>query len=352
MLIILAIIFLSGLLTGSGSTETLRFVFISDSRGTTDGNPINTTVLQDLNSQILKLSPRPSFVFFGGDQALWGMKYDGYIYNFQAFKTAMQPITQATPPIKLYMAIGNHEMYQLENNGTSGNTMWLASQQQYQQAFPNDPTAPGINSPSGYEGLAYSFTSPGGDCFFAVLDPYYMPPGTPSKPGDKYGSINDIQLNWLTTQINQTQAAHKFLFAHVPAYKVTYADLQPSYMNLFTLLNNNHFNIYFAGHEHLFSRKTIDQAIGNERNPPDPRSNKVVQVINGGGGAPEDSDPLLVDGVARHVHRGAYYYTVVDVVNKQVLVHTYGGQNGSYSLVDAFTNPQDIGPVYRLLLIN
>ena len=46
-----------------------RFVFLADSRGNSTSDLINTTVLTAINNQILALSPRPSFVIFGGDQA-------------------------------------------------------------------------------------------------------------------------------------------------------------------------------------------------------------------------------------------------------------------------------------------
>ena len=54
--------------------ETLRFVFLADSRGDSMGYPVDTTALKPIINQIAKLSPPPSFVMFGGD-----MSYRGYM---------------------------------------------------------------------------------------------------------------------------------------------------------------------------------------------------------------------------------------------------------------------------------
>ena len=66
------------------NSEKLRFVWLADSRGEALPTPINTEVLNVIISQISTLSPKPSFVIFGGDGA-----YRGYVkpsYTFQAFK--------------------------------------------------------------------------------------------------------------------------------------------------------------------------------------------------------------------------------------------------------------------------
>jgi len=52
----------------SGFCETLRFVFLADSRGDSLTEPINTPVLNAIIAQIKALSPQPAFVVFGGDR--------------------------------------------------------------------------------------------------------------------------------------------------------------------------------------------------------------------------------------------------------------------------------------------
>jgi hypothetical protein len=81
------------LLPGLAYGETLRFVFLADSRGDAPNDLINTPVLNAINTQILALSPRPSLVIFNGDMASRGC-IDG-AFNFQAWKDVMKPLTDA-----------------------------------------------------------------------------------------------------------------------------------------------------------------------------------------------------------------------------------------------------------------
>ena len=176
--------------------ETLRFVFLADSRGGSLTEPINTPVLNAIISQIKALSPQPAFVVFGGD-----MTYRGRIngnYTFQSWKDLFTPLT--TAGIALYTAIGNHELY----NQHSDLGFFLANQQQYQQVFAENPD----NGPPGYEHLVYSFTSPGGDAFFAVLDPYYLTANDPSP--SLCGSIDSTQLTWLEKKVAQTNPTTQY----------------------------------------------------------------------------------------------------------------------------------------------
>ena len=237
---------------------------MGDSRNGT----INTSALKDLNSQILALSPKPSCVFFGGDMARWGINSDG-TDNFQTFRNNMQSLGAAG--ITVYYMAGNHELYQEADYDT---TMYRANQLRYQQVFNDMPS----NGPAGYQSLVYSLTSPGGSCFFAVLYPYYMNNSTPSMPDNETGTIDATQYAWLSQQIAQTNATYKFLFVHVPTYKMTSNSVDSSYLNLWSLLDSNKFTIYGAGHEHLYSRRTIDGTINPNA------QNNVVQLVCGDSG--------------------------------------------------------------------
>ena len=164
---VVAAIFSIAILPRSGSCENLRFVFLADSRGDSHSDPINTPVLQAIIHAISTLPGLSSFVVFGGDMAYRG-RIDGFDpsddnYTFQTWKKLFKPLTDNGTI--LYATIGNHELY----NEHAGEFI-LENQQEFQQVFTDNPT----NGPPGYERLAYSFTSPGGDAFFAVLDPYYL----------------------------------------------------------------------------------------------------------------------------------------------------------------------------------
>jgi Calcineurin-like phosphoesterase len=358
VLCVAAALFATVLLPVSGHCENLRFVFLADSPiGNPPPNPqptdlINTAVLTPIINQILALSPRPSFVVFGGDQATSGC-YQG-TYTFEAFKSVMAPLTDAG--IALYTALGNRELF---NPATpTDDTFYLANQTAYQAAFSSNPAngPPSGHAPS-YEHLVYSFESPGGDAFFAVLDPYYLTADVPNP--NLAGTFDDTQLNWLAAQVAQTKATHKFLFNHAPYYYVADGEgggPDITYTKLWSILDNNHFNACFCAHIHLYSRKTIDSTIlpNPQLTPPVQWHNNVVQVINGGAGAPLDTNPPYPPTVDNpdlwHISQTAdtYYFTVVDINGSQVTAHSYGGNTGAYTIFDTF--PSAVPAVNSLLL--
>jgi len=324
---------------GNGpKSETLRFVFLADSRSASYGgdpvvpeNFINTPVLNAIVTQILALSPRPAFVVFGGDMAYRGHYQHSAtsFYTFQAFKNVMAPLTDAGIPV--YTTMGNHELYD-----THAGTFVLANQTEVQAVFSDNPS----NGPPSYERLVYSFTSSGGDAFFAVLDPYYITADTPVT--DLNGNIDDTQLNWLATQVAQTTATHKFLFIHTPYYYVSGTTGNASFTSLWTILDNDQFDFYACGHSHLYSRKAVDSTI-------DPRwKNNVVQLITGTCGAVLD-DTVYAKDSSWHVFDASnapntYYFSVVDINGAQTTVNSYGGSTGAYSIIDTFTIQKNTSP--------
>lgn len=333
----------SGSNSGVRVGESLRFVFLADSRGETLANPINTPVLNAIIAQIKALSPKPAFVVFGGDMA-----YRGYIepaYTFQTWKDLFAPLTSAG--ITLYTAIGNHELY----HEHSAEGFFLKNQEEYQKEFAENPG----NGPSGYERLVYSFSSPGGDAFFAVLDPYYLTKdNTDPNLG---GTIDDTQLKWLTAQIAQTNATHKFLLIHTPYYYVSADPAEPSSVNdtftkLWTLLDDNRFDFYACGHSHLYSRKTIDSSI-----PPNPQTvppthpwqNNVVQLLNGTCGAGVDRTEFTPEYKALwNIANDAdtHYFSVMDISGNLLTVNSYKGNTGAYEVFDSFTVVKDRSAAY------
>ena len=319
---------------GTGVTdESLRFVFLADSRGDSLDHPVNDTVLTAIINQIAALSPKPSFVIFGGD-----MSYRGWIhgsYTFQAWKDLFAPLGSGIP---LYAAIGNHELY----HEHSSYGFLLVNQQAFQSAFSENPA----NGPAGYEHLTYSFTSVRGNSFFAVLDPYFLNQDTVHE--GLGGNIDSTQMSWLKAQVAQTNATHKFLFIHTPYYYVFDDPEEPSaanqsYTTLWAFLDANKFDFYACGHSHLFSRKTIDSTVlaNPQTTPPTPKwRNNVVQLLNGTCGAGPSTgtiDPTIKTSWNVHNDAKTYYFSVVDISGSTVTVNSYSGYTGTYSVFDTFT---------------
>jgi 3',5'-cyclic AMP phosphodiesterase CpdA len=332
VLFLVAAIFSVAILPKSGSCEKLRFVFLADSRGDNETIPINP-VLQTIIEKINHLNPRPAFVVFGGDMA-----FRGFIHKrnmLQEWKDLFQPLTDNGTI--LYAAIGNHELYREDSKG-----FIIENQQAFQQIFTDNPT----NGPPGYERLAYSFLSPGGDAFFAALDPYFLTDN--ETPGHLGGNVTSAQLDWLADQVAQTKAAHRFLFIHTPYYYVTGQDpdenstSNDSHTKLWYLLDQNRFDFLACGHQHLYSRKTIDSSI--LPNPPLPGpivwKNNVVQLLNGTCGAhPDNSTAYIVDPTLWHVSNPpeTYYFSVVDIDGHKATVTSYKTDNGDFTVFDTFT---------------
>jgi hypothetical protein len=345
VLCLVAALFSAALLPAAGYCENLRFVFMADSRGDYGTPIINTAVLDAINTKILSFSQRPSFVIYGGDQAYRGC-IDGD-YTFEAFKTAMQRLTEAG--ITLYTAMGNHELY--VKGATDDQGFVLANQIAFQAVFVSNPK----NGPPGYEHLVYSFESPQHDAFFAVLDPYFLTADVSSPNLD--GTIDAPQLTWLASQLAQTKATHKFVFSHAPyyyIYKLSTGGM--SYTNLWHLLDQNRVDIFFCGHTHLFSRKNIDSSIAPDpqRTPPVTWNANVFQVITGTCGAPANGGSIPPERAQWNVHNQAdtYYFSVVDINGSNVKVTTYGGNTGDYSIIDTFSVDRGFYPWNYLLLLD
>jgi len=333
---LVAAILSASLPTASGHCETLRFVFMADGRGDSLDDLINTTALNAINSQILALSPRPSFVIYGGDSVYRG--YSGGAYNFQKFKDAMQSLTDAG--IKLYTVMGNHELYREETPGFS-----LANQEEFQNQFTDNPG----NGPDGYKRLVYSFESPGGDAFFAIGDCYYLIADDPNPAlnlegdGSLYGQFDDNQLTWLANRAAQTKATHKFFFVHAPYYQITGSQSyqNTSFTQLWSILDKNRFDIFCCGHVHLYSRKTINSSIAPAPQliPPVQWEQNVTQLLTGTCGADVDNGtPLVVNRKQWHVFNddATYYFSVVDINGNYVKVASYGGESSPYQVIDHF----------------
>ncbi|MCX5890594.1 MAG: metallophosphoesterase [Deltaproteobacteria bacterium] len=340
------------LLPASGYAENLRFVFMADSRGDYGTPIINTAALDAINKTIVALSPRPSFVIYGGDQAYRGC-IDGK-YTFDDFKTAMKRLTDAK--ITLYTAIGNHELY--VKGATDDQGFIFTNQTAYQTAFASNPA----NGPAGYtpsyDHLVYSFESPGGDAFFAVLDPYFLTADVPNP--DLGGTIDSNQLAWLQAQLAQTKATHKFLFIHVPYYSVFDDPIEPTpdhdatWTQLWSILDNNNFDLFCCGHTHLYSRKNINSSIAPNPQPTPPIQWKgnVFQLLCGTCGVRVSTGTPKVNPILWHVSNAAdtYFFSVVDICGTQVTVNSYKGNTGAYTVFDTFTVQYPLSPVNFLLL--
>ena len=311
----------------SSQAAALRFVVYGDSRGNTETNIINTEVFSEINKIILTLQPQPEMVIFCGDSVRRGSEA-----NFVTWLELTKPLTDRG--IKLYLAIGNHELYKATGayDEESG-AVDLDNQKAFQKVFDFLPTS---GPDDDHKHLAYTFTSADGDSLFAVLAAYYVDPQTLKEYS---GDLDPIQLDWVKKELDKSTATHKFVFAHRPIYAWDGGEPPASLKELWQSMDQNRVDIYFSGHWHLYSRKTIDKKI-------DPSYlHDVVQVIDGSCGAPLSSPESGKGKLYRDWHvKFTYNFSVVDVKDGRVKVKSYGAhfwQKSSpipvFSLIDSFT---------------
>jgi hypothetical protein len=300
---VLAIYFIS--CCGSSSTapqETFRFVVLGDSRGNDSSEPVNTAILGNLSSQIAALDPKPDLILFLGD-----LVFSGGLSQLNQWNSIIAPITNADIPV--YPTMGNHEL-----------DIGLASgQEAYRDNF-ELPT----NGPFGYDELAYSVEHK--NALFVCLDSYYF-------DGQTFFSnqITNTQLAWLNNLLGNTTKKFKFIFTHSPAYPVdghigSSLDSNQAQRDAFwNILDDRQATIFFAGHEHLYSRWGISSAVNSSWN------NNVLQIIAGGAGAPIN---ISNSGGEADVIISQNHFVVVDINGNNLVLTVY---NDGGNVIDTFS---------------
>jgi len=182
-------------------------------------------VFSDIEQDIADMSPRPDAVIHLGDM----ISNPGSGVEWQEFHQSAQILAGNFP---FYPVPGNHDVID------------LPSQEIYQRQF----SAP-------ISGLYYDVEM--GDLLLIFLD---------SVMAGQVGLIADQQLDWLKSTLAQKGALFKYrlVFVHYPLFPgANHAgeslDSYPEQRDrLHRLFVQNHVNIVFNGHEHIYDRKIIE----------------------------------------------------------------------------------------------
>ena len=258
-------------------TYTYRFVVMGDSQSETATNEtMLNTVIEEITENV-----NPDFILCLGDKAQYGGTA-----NLEAWNTLADALR--ADGIEVYVVKGNHEL--LSDSGVSQTEL----QSQYQDVFHDMPD----NGPEGYENLAYTFRY--GNSTFVVLDAFYA-----TDDGTYDEEVSPAQLTWLN-DLNLTNRTFRFAFSHDPAWSVTGRDDDPV---LWETLVDLDFNLYFAGHEHLYSRGTKDN---------------LPQIITGTTGSPFVSSVPNDEYEPEITVTGQYNFVVVDVNGSDITITAYG----------------------------
>jgi 3',5'-cyclic AMP phosphodiesterase CpdA len=233
---------LAGLAKISGK---LTFVVLGDNRSGDD-------IYRKLVSMVMER--KPDFIVNTGDM----VASPGDLKEWTKFWELSRPIT-----VPYFLTVGNHDVH----------PKVPLSEKTYKEQ---------VDLPSNE--LNYAFAA--GNSLFVVLDTYL---------DDSEKKVIGEQFTWLESLLARSDAKHKFVFLHHPLYPDknkgkhhgNSLDRYPFERDrLQALFVKYNVTAVFAGHEHLYLRKTIEG---------------IPHVITGGGGAPLYTDELN-GGFYHYIH--------------------------------------------------
>jgi hypothetical protein len=210
--------------------------------------------------------------------------------------------------IPYYFCLGNHEgefdYYLLQ---TPPNNMAVTSTLARKKYFPNpypnnfytgntDIEPNGIGKPENY----YAWTW--GDALFVVLDVYRYQCDTSAKPKNWDWTMGLQQYTWLKNTLENSTATYKFVFAHqirgqgrggvgdAPYYEwgglngngtAGFATNRPGWAKpIHQLFVDNGVNIFFHGHDHLFSHEELNGVTYQEVPMPSDSTYEIGMLAN------------------------------------------------------------------------
>jgi len=226
--------------------------------------------------------------------------------DYKMWKNIAKPILPIT-----YEVVGNHD----RNVSNKNDAQRAVADKAWQNYF----TLP-TNGPAGYDEVTYSFDA--GNSHFIVLDT--------EKPREH--KIDQDQLDWLEKDLAENKKDNTFVFYHEPAFPMSYKinqslDVFPDKRDaLWTILDKYNVTAVFNGHEHIFSRQSI------EADDFPGAKNKIYQFIIGNTDAMERENVTISDKVD-YYQRG-HDFVRVDVFGKQITANLFSVDG---SLVNSFT---------------
>jgi len=198
--------------------------------------------------------------------------------KYTDWKSVMSPIIGKTKEV-----MGNHDRFGKEK-----------ADAKWQEAF-DLPT----NGPTGFSETTYSFDVK--NSHFVVLNS--------ENPSE--GLINQVQRDWLETDLTSTTKDNTFVFYHEPAWPVSSKigesqDRNPTDRDaLWAIFKKHNVKAVFSGHEHIMSRKKVDG---------------IYQFVIGNTDSFDHDKPKA--GVAEYSYVGKHY-AIVKVNGKKVTVNVY-----------------------------
>jgi len=267
------------LLTNILSAQDFKFAVMSDSRGRINGT--NEPVLSMLANDLVTRHADTKFLIFAGDMVDGNRNApEKTVFELDYWKKIMEPVYKSNMIFpKIWTTVGNHEIQHRYD------------QKNFVSAFPNVF----MNGPDDEKGTTYFFDYD--KCRFVILNTsrwYYGDPNDSTDDRRDWHYFKD--LNWLERVLKEGRESkeinHIFVFGHdmfFPTgghlrdgfpflgmdFKGTVDSTRQWYLNqsakMWELLKKYDVAAYIAGHEHLYSRQSVDG---------------IYQIVAGSAGAP------------------------------------------------------------------
>ena len=262
------------------TAQDFKFAIMSDSRGRFNG--VNEPVLSKLANDLVTRHPDAKFLIFAGDM-VDGNKYvpERTKFELEQWKKVMEPVYKSNMIFpKIWVTVGNHEIQHRDD------------EKNFVKAFPNTF----MNGPEDEKGTTYYFDHD--KCRFVILNTnrwYYGDPNDTTDDRRDWHYFKD--LDWLERVLKEGRESGEinqiFVIGHdmffptgghlrdaLPFIGMDYkgGELDSTrkwYLNqsesMWKLLVKYDVAAYFAGHEHLYSRQSVDG---------------IYQIVAGSAGAP------------------------------------------------------------------
>jgi hypothetical protein len=351
-----------------------RFVVMGDSRSDIkSADPINTAEVKKIRDTIRKLTPKPDFVIFLADMAYCGaQKASDPNKNLTAWNkliTGTNPTDPTTLPrivlkapgakpaaneIRLYVAVGNHELYKRVYDPKTGKqkapVCVFFNQTKFKNIYQPFTPTDGQEINSSYETLAYTFEhGTGADkSLFVVLDSFHLTQKTEKTPIVWYERFLPEQLNWLERKLDEHRGEpFIFVMSHTPARPISTGMHNLTQDQLWLILDRYNISTYFGAHEHTYDRKYVGPGAQPYKLAAWNLQNKILHMITGKAGAvaADDGKYTPPEVSADQAHASHFFnFVVVDVAEGKAKVKTYGrptksGVSNIYQVIDDKTAP-------------
>lgn len=271
-----------------------RFIVMADSRGKDDG--INEEIFRNILGEILEIYPQIDYIIFPGDLVSGSRNLEKLKGQLEKFKNVFMDYY---PIEKLLPTVGNHEV--------SSNAEDDSRERVFAEVFPEfeaDEFLEGYNRTVYYVDI--------GDVRLIVLNSY--------RPNES-NQITGEQLEWFKRVVSEDKK-HKLVFLHSPAYPTGHhiesaLSAFPEERDRFwSIVDENDVDLVFAGHEHNYSRRIIDESFSTDKYQ---FTKAINQIVTGGAGAPlrdnyEDDRGIVIPPTA------VYHYVIVDVYGDELKI--------------------------------